>query len=128
MNIHHFGIEVTDIDRSIDFYTQKLGFKIIVPKSLEKDVKVLYANLGYNEELTIELIQNLDKPQDGPMFSVPPLCPHIGFETHDFEATLKMLQENGVAIYDGPHEIPGDVKMLSIVDPDNYRLDIGQLL
>lgn len=45
MKLHHFGIEVKDIDKSIAFYIEKLGFTIDVPKTREKNVNVLYANL-----------------------------------------------------------------------------------
>ena len=49
-------------------------------------------------------------------------------ETDDFDKMLKQLIEKGVKIFDGPYIIPGDVKILTILDPDNYRIDIGQLL
>ncbi len=128
MKLHHFGIEVKNIDKSIEFYMEKLGFTISVPKSHEKGVNILYANLKCGNEVTLELIEYTDKDFDRNIdVSNPPLCPHIAMETDDFDGVLQQLKERGVEIFDGPHVIPGDVEMLTILDPDNYRVDIGQL-
>jgi catechol 2,3-dioxygenase-like lactoylglutathione lyase family enzyme len=129
MKLHHFAIEVKDIDRSIAFYIEILGFKISVPKSHEKNINALYTNLSCGNDVTLEFIQYLDKDFDRNInISNPQQCPHIAMGTHDFDAVLQNLQEKGVKIFDGPHIIPGDVKILTILDPDNYRIDIGQLL
>jgi len=127
MKLHHFGIEVKDIDKSMDFYIKQLGFEISVPKSQEKNI--LYTNLKCGNEITLELVQYTDKNFNRNIDpSNPPLCPHIAMETYDFDGVLEKLQKQKVKIFDGPHIIPGDVKILTILDPDNYRIDIGQLL
>jgi lactoylglutathione lyase len=129
MKLHHFGIEVKDIDKSMEFYVQKLGFEIDIPKTQEKSMRVLYTNLKCGNDVTLELVQYMDKNFDRNIdISNPPICPHIAMETDDFDSVLKQLQEKGVKIFDGPHIIPGDVKLLTILDPDNYRIDIGQRL
>ena len=56
MKLHHFGIEVKDIDKSMTFYIDKLGFEISVPKSQEKNAHILYTNLKCGNEVTLELI------------------------------------------------------------------------
>ena len=128
MKIHQFGIEVKDIDKSIEFYTEKLDFIIKTPKTLTEDKKYLYANLslGGAELEVIQIMDNskTDKEED----SLPSLCPHIGLESDDFDSDFELLKKRGVSIFDGPHVIPNDVKMLTILDPDGYKIDIGQLL
>ena len=37
MKIHHFAIEVKNIDVSIDFYEKILGFKQVRPKTTSQD-------------------------------------------------------------------------------------------
>ena len=129
MKLHHFGIEVSDIDESIAFYIETLGFETSVPKTLEKDVNILYTNLKCGNGVTLELIQYVGKSFSREVnLSNPPLCPHIAMETHNFDETLKQLKKKNVGIFDGPHTIPGDVKILTILDPDGYRIDVGQLL
>ena len=128
MKLHHFAIQVKDIDKSIEFYTEKLGFMIKTPKTLTEDKKYLYANVSLGgAELEFIQIQNSKKTKDKEE-SKPQICPHIGLESDDFDRDFSLLQKRGVSVFDGPHVIPNDVKMLTILDPDNYRIDIGQLL
>ena len=133
MKLHHFALEVSDIDKSIAFYTGKLGFKIYKPKTKVEDTNpkadvenLFYIYLEADTGFYLELIEFCDKKEKQQI--IRNNCPHIGLETDDFEATLKLLKENNVEIFDGPHIIPGDVKILSILDPDGYRIDVGQLL
>ena len=132
LGFHHFALEVTDIDKSIAFYTDKLGFKIHIQKTkVDKNPKadvenLFYAYLEANSGSYLELIEFCEKKEKQQILHKN--CPHIGLETNDFEATLKLLEKNNVEIFDGPHIIPGDVKILSILDPDGYRIDVGQLL
>lgn len=129
MKIHHFGLQVKDIDKTIKFYTEKLGFIIKIPKTLSEDGKYLYSYLALaDSEVKIEFVQIQKKPlkKKNPLF--PDLFPHIALETKDFDKDLKLLSEKEVKIFERPIVIPNDVKMMTILDPDNYRIDIGQLL
>jgi catechol 2,3-dioxygenase-like lactoylglutathione lyase family enzyme len=133
MNFHHFGINVEDIDNSIAFYTQILGFRIITPKTKVDDKfpgveSHYYAYLMGDSGAVLELIQFCDKLLRKNKNGATPISPHLGLETDDFDATLKVLQNNNVEIIDGPHIAEGDAKYLTILDPDEYRIDIGQVL
>lgn len=133
MRIHHFALQVRDIDISIKFYTEKLGFKIKIPKTPFKNIPkapkeegaYCYLTLGLNG-CQLELVQIYGKKMES--FSVPPICPHVSLETYNFDEDLELLKKRKVKIFDGPHIIPHDVKILTILDPDGYRIDIGQLL
>lgn len=126
MKIHHFAIQVKDLDKSIEFYTQKLGFKVKTPKTLTQDGKYSFANLALHDgEAEIELVQTLN--EDFNKSHTPTIFPHIALESADFDKDLQMLKKRGLQIF-GPHIIPNDVKFMTILDPDNYQIDIGQLL
>ena len=108
---------------------EKLDFKIKSPKTKSNDGLYTYANLDLGGvELELIQIHSEDKVQIENNIDKPTLCPHIGLETHDFDADLELLRKRGVKIFNGPHVIPNDVKILTILDPDGYRIDIGQLL
>ena len=86
MKIHHFAIKVKDIDISAKFYTEKLGFKIKTSKTITEDGLYSYLNLDlYGAEL--ELIQRHDTNEEKENRNIenPPMCPHIGLESNDFE-------------------------------------------
>jgi len=127
MKIHHFAIEVNNINESLDFYTEKLGFKIKTPIKSSEDGLYYYVNidLGGSE---LELIQVLNKGTKKQKTSKSSICPHIALESFDLERDLLELKKRGVKIFDGPHFFPGDVQIVTVLDPDNYRIDIGQLL
>ncbi len=126
MKIHHFGIEVSNIDQSADFYITKLAFQVKKPKTRTEDGHYFYMYLDL-KGVELELFENLQKQiKRGKEKSPPSMSPHIGFETDDFEKELDLLQKRGVVFFDGPHIIPGDVKIVTILDPDHYRIDIGQ--
>jgi catechol 2,3-dioxygenase-like lactoylglutathione lyase family enzyme len=129
MKLHHFAIKVKNIDISIKFYVEKLGFLIKTPKATTEDGKYSYLNLDLGGA-ELELIEDHDKTPEKEKvdLSKPPMCPHIALQSDDFEMGLQLLKTNGVKIFDGPHVTPNDVKMLTILDPDGYRIDIGQLL
>ena len=129
MKIHHFAIKVKNIDKSIAFYIEKLDFKIKIPKTKSNDGLYTYANLDLGGgELELIQIHSEDKVQIENNIDKTSLCPHIGLETYNFDADLELLRKRGVEIFIGPHVIPNDVKILTILDPDGYRIDIGQLL
>jgi catechol 2,3-dioxygenase-like lactoylglutathione lyase family enzyme len=130
MKIHHFAIEVECIDKSLEFYTEKLCFKIKTPLKYTEDGLYAYANidLGGSELELIQLLKDNHEANKEKHFSNPALCPHIALESFDFERDLLELKKKGVKIFDGPHVFPGDVKIVTILDPDNYRIDIGQIL
>ena len=132
MKLHHFAIEVKNIDESIAFYTEKLGFKIdskikigkSSPKTGTDDL--FYVYLKYNSGVCLELVEIWNKREDRKV--AHGVCPHIAIATDNFENTLKTLENNNVEIFDGPHIISDDVKIVIILDPDGYRIDIVQLL
>ncbi len=128
MKIDHFAIEVSNIDQSAEFYVKKLGFEIKIAKTDSEDGLYSYMDLdlGGAELEIIEIRKNKMKKNKKTL--PPPICPHIALETNDFERDLQILREKGVSIFDGPHIIPNDVKIMTILDPDSYRIDIGQLI
>lgn len=124
MKIHHFGIKVDNIDKSIKFYTEQLGFKIKTPKKTSDDGVYTFSNLDLNgAELEIVQVNEKNKKIKKKEISY---FPHFGLESYDLEKDLETLKKRGVKIFEGPIVIPNDVKMFSILDPDNYRIDIGQ--
>ncbi len=119
MKIHHFALYVTDLDKSVDFYVNKLGLTLKVDRRADNFVNV---DLNGAE---IELIKI---PEDKTMHLKAELCPHLAFESDNIDNEIALCKEKGIPIFDGPLEIPNDVKMFTILDPDGYRIDFGQLL
>lgn len=86
--IEHAAIYVSDLERSIDFYT-KLGFKILRKTTLP------HAMLYFQDDI-LEIIPRLEEnKKEG--FS-PPFPYHLAFYTDDIEEDGRRLREQGIEI------------------------------
>ena len=122
----HMAFRVSNMDESIQFYTQTLGLRLLF-RNINADVQEDYAILEL-EGGNLELIQRLDgEPFETPEIK-PPYCPHLAFTTDDMAATLKMIEEKHIPVVKGPLEIEGAEKWIYIHDPDNNVIEYIQWL
>lgn len=115
MAYDHGAFQVRDLEASIQFYTEKLGFKL-----LRQSISEQYGERGAILEYSgarLELLQSLGSTYE-PKKPERPYCPHLCFETDDMDGVLKRLKDNGIPILDGPNEIPGREQWVYFTDPD----------
>jgi len=122
----HTAFEVSDMDRSIEFYTETLGLKLLFRHLNEADhEEYAFLELGGGN---LELIQQLDKASfEKPRLS-PPYCPHLALTTDDMDQTLRVIREKHIPIVKGPLEIAGKERWIYISDPDNNVIEYIQWL
>lgn len=125
MKFDHQAFQVSDIDRSIEFYVNRLGFRFC-SKETDNNEKEIFAFIELGDA-RIELLQDLEKPYDIPEIKKP-YCPHFSLEVEDLSQAEAMLRNNNVNIVRGPLEIKGEVKWLYFSDPDNNILEYIQRL
>ena len=123
MKFDHAAFQVSDIKRSIDFYVNKLGFKLLFSE-VNKEEQEAFAFL-VNGDARIELIQDLAEPYKIPAVKRP-YCPHFCLETDDMKQTVKLLKESKINIIRGPLEIKGEETWIYFSDPDNNVLEFIQ--
>lgn len=85
LNIRHTGIVVDDLDASLDFYINKLGF--VVSKQMDEHGMFIDRILGFNNTnvATVKMILN-----DGLMLEL------LDFKSHKAEKTVKQLNDIGL--------------------------------
>lgn len=120
----HFAFQVSDMDRSIRFYVEKLGFTLH-SKNINAEQQEAYSFLSLGD-LRLELIQDLSQSLYPKPEIKPPYCPHLAIETDDMPATLAFLKQNGVEILRGPSEVPGEETWVYLSDPDNNLIEYIQ--
>ena len=123
MRILHTALFVTDLERSIAFYTQKLGMRLLRRNEVEVD-RVTLAFVGYDEEskwAAIELCHWWDaKPHDvGSGFA------HVAIGVENVAETCATLGSQGVRITREPFAVAGGKKMLAYIeDPDGFPIEL----
>jgi catechol 2,3-dioxygenase-like lactoylglutathione lyase family enzyme len=119
--LDHIALEVSDLDRAIKFYTEKLGF-VLHSRATNEEQQEDFCFLK-SEGTTIELISDLEKTYgQKPQFHRP-YCPHICFVTDDMERTLKELRSKDIEVIRGPFEISDEETWVYFADPDGNVLE-----
>ena len=125
MRILHTMLRVGDLDRSIRFYTDILGMRLLRQKDYP-DGKFTLAFLGYADEseaAAIELTYNygVERYELGNAFG------HIAVEVDDAAATCRDIKARGgkVVREAGPMK-HGTTVIAFIEDPDGYKIELIQ--
>jgi catechol 2,3-dioxygenase-like lactoylglutathione lyase family enzyme len=129
LKIDHFAFEVSDLDASIRFYVEKLGFRVLFARTVDTSEHEAFAVLGMDGG-KLELIQALSETNAPQSFEPVPLrphcCPHLAVQVEDFGRTLDWLAAEGIPVVRGPLEVPGVAKWLYASDPDGNVIEFCQ--
>jgi lactoylglutathione lyase len=125
MRILHTMLRVGDLERSIRFYTEVLGMKLLRRKDYP-DGKFTLAFIGYGDEsdnAVIELTHNwgVERYELGTAYG------HIAIEVADAAAACDGVRKLGgrVTREAGPMKFGGSV-IAFVEDPDGYKIEFIQ--
>ncbi|MGN0921965.1 MAG: lactoylglutathione lyase [Cellvibrio sp.] len=125
MRMLHTMIRVGDLQKSIDFYTQVLGMKLLRQHDYP-DGKFTLAFVGYGDEkdnTVIELTYNygVEKYELGTGFG------HIALGCDDIYATCEAIRAVGGKIVREPGPMNHGTTVIAFVeDPDGYKIELIQ--
>lgn len=123
MRILHTMIRVGDLDRSIKFYTEVLGMKLLRRKDYP-DGEFTLAFIGYGEEkdnTVIELTYNWGKDR----YDLGDGFGHIALEVDDvYQATEEIRNRGGKIIRDAGPMNAGTTIISFVEDPDGYQIEL----
>ena len=123
MRILHTMIRVTDLKKSIKFYTDILEMKLLRQKDYP-DGKFTLAFVGYgneSEEAVIELTHNWDTHE----YDIGDAFGHIAIEVDDvYKACESMKKSGGKIIRDAGPMNAGTTIIAFIEDPDGYQIEL----
>ena len=123
MRILHTMLRVGDLERSIDFYTQVLGMKLL-RRNEYPDGEFTLAFVGYgdeSDEAVIELTYNwgVDSYDIGSGYG------HIALEVEDvYQATDAIRERGGKIIRDAGPMNAGTTIIAFVEDPDGYPIEL----
>jgi len=115
----HTMVRVSDIDRSLDFYCNKLG--LVELRRHENEAgrfTLIFLAAPGDEDAQVELTYNWDPQEygEGRNFG------HLAYAVDDIYATCQSLMDGGVTI----NRPPRDGRMAFIRSPDNISIELLQ--
>lgn len=127
--IDHAAIVVSDMQKSIDFYTQNLGFEYI--RNLEfADRELVILALGQKPAAKLELLRYdatdaaLHVPEDRTILGLR----HLAFHVSDIAETHALLGEKGVKLIEDPPFQKEDGPPIAFgMDPDGILLEFTEI-
>ena len=123
MRILHTMLRVGDLGRSIKFYTEVLGMKLLRQKDYP-DGKFTLAFVGYGDEsnnTVIELTHNWDTGS----YDVGSGYGHIALEVDDvYKATNEIKRRGGKVLREAGPMNAGATVISFVEDPDGYPIEL----
>jgi lactoylglutathione lyase len=124
--ILHTMLRVGNLEKSIFFYTQLLGMKLLRSQEYPEGEFTL-AFVGYQDEAdstVLELTYNWGKQR----YEIGTAFGHIALATDDIYATCEALAAEGVNItrMPGPMKDDASIVIAFLEDPDGYKIELIQ--
>jgi glyoxylase I family protein len=121
--IDHVEIIPRNFEKTIDFYTNILGFKIKVRRKVDKPplIEIVFLEL---KDTVIEImwVENPAPPSQEP-WQVG--YPRLALEVENMDKAVEYLKDKGVEISLGPINL-GTSKRAEIKDPDGLSIELRQ--
>jgi lactoylglutathione lyase len=126
MRVLHTMIRVGDLERSLEFYSNVLGMKILRRKDYP-DGRFTLAFVGYGDESSnavIELTHNWDTSA----YDIGTGYGHIALGMENIYTACDAIREKGGKISREPGPMKhGTTEIAFVEDPDGYKIELIQL-
>lgn len=123
--VHHVAIICSDYERSLNFYTDILGLRVLA-EHYREDRKSYKTDLGIGDNYVVELF-SFPSPPPRPSRPEAAGLRHLAFEVDDIEASVAELEAKNI-----PHEeirIDGytSKRFVFFQDPDGLPIEFYEL-
>ncbi|MFN9532478.1 MAG: lactoylglutathione lyase [Cyanobacteriota bacterium] len=126
MRLLHTMLRVGDLERSLEFYTEVLGMRLLRRKDYP-GVRFTLAFVGYGEEsenTVLELTHNWDTEA----YEIGEGYGHIAIGVEDITGTCQAIAEKGGRVVRPPGPMQhGSTVIAFVEDPDGYRVELIQI-
>ena len=126
MRILHTMLRVGDLDRSIDFYTNVLGMRVL-RRTDRPDQRYTLAFVGYGDEHTnavLELTYNYGVSS----YDVGSGYGHVAIGVPDAAAACAAVRAKGGSVTREAGPVKGGTTVIAFVqDPDGYKIELIQM-
>lgn len=122
MKFLHTMIRVKDLEKSVDFYTKKLGFVESRRKEYpDKDFDLVFLTLPGSNDYELELTYNYDREEG---YDLGTGYGHIAISHPDIKSIREDLMEKGYEVTEIRGLSKDSSEYFFVTDPDGYRIEI----
>jgi lactoylglutathione lyase len=102
----HVDLRTTDLEGTLDWYTQKLGFRVL-KKWVVGDLELAFLAPATDDNFWMEVLSGgIPDTQVLPAHRMGSGCQHLCLEVDNVDATLAALRESGVRVAQEPFNAP----------------------
>lgn len=120
--VHHIAVICSDYQRSLDFYTQVLGFRILA-EHYRKERQSYKTDLALGDEYVIELFTFPSPPRRATHPEATGLR-HLAFEVENLEGEVRELNRLGIAHEEVRTDEFTGKRFLFLQDPDGLPIEL----
>jgi lactoylglutathione lyase len=122
MRYAHTCYRVLDLDRSLAFYCDALGFQLSRKVPIREEAINAYLTPPGSPDLPLELTYNIGREEP---YEIGTGYGHIALHVDDLDATLAALDAKGVQPEKPPYQVrAGGSRLCFVRDPDGYRIEL----
>ena len=115
----HTRMRVSDMDQTINFYTNVLGLEVLERKVSPRGSHLAFLKVPNSEEL----IEICSFPSSGPVKVQEDLV-HLAFQVENLDDTIKQLGVKQIRVTDGPTTTSSGSRFIFIDAPDGYEVEL----
>jgi lactoylglutathione lyase len=115
----HTRMRVSDMEQTIQFYTDVLGLEVLERKVSPRGSHLAFLKVPNSEEL----IELTSFPPSGPVKVQEDLI-HLAFQVESLDGAIAWLNTKGVKVTDGPTQTSSGSRFIFIDAPDGYEVEL----
>jgi lactoylglutathione lyase len=119
MKLLHTRMRVSDMDQTINFYTNVLGLEVLERKVSPRGSHLAFLKVPNSEEL----IELCSFPPSGPVRVQEDLV-HLAFQVERLDDVIEQLGTKQIRITDGPTTSSSGSRFIFIDAPDGYEVEL----
>lgn len=120
--IGHVAFDASDLEQSLDFYINKMGFTRLMHLGDDKDPWLVYLRISHG--VYMELFPHRENDIDK---AAKHCYSHLCLDVKDIYEAVKVIRERGVDVED-PHMGQDGNLQAWLADPDGNRIELMQMM
>ena len=126
MTFLHISVRASDMDRSIDFYSDLFKMELQSRRAIEKNRAEIAFLKDRNREFSLELTHYDDQKEFLQADYMKRTFDHLAFGVEDLKGLVERVKDMGYTVTDEPFELSPGHWLAFIEDPDGTLIELIQ--